>query len=224
MHDSVLLSLLQLANPTLPVGAYSYSEGLETLVEQGKITDKSSLEGWLRDGLRLGSIRLDGAVLIRGWNAMQMQDYPMLRYWNRWLLATRETEELRQQTVQMGRSLSLLVQNLEPDLQPVLQELGPEWSYPLVFAIAANHWQISPTDALLAYLQSWVSNLIAAGVKLIPLGQTTGQKLLFELHPQIRAIVPEILALEDDNLYSCSWGFALGCMAHETQYTRLFRS
>lgn len=224
MHDSVLLSLLQLASSALPVGAYSYSEGLETLVEQGKITDETSLGGWLGDGLRFGSIRLDGAVLIRGWNAMEQHDRQTLRYWNFWLLATRETEELRQQTVQMGRSLGLLLQTLEPDLAPVLQELGPEWSYPLVFAIAAHHWQISPADALLAYLQTWVSNLIAAGVKLIPLGQTTGQKLLFELHPHIRAIADKILALEDDNLYSCNWGFALSCMAHETQYTRLFRS
>ncbi|MBP0010672.1 MULTISPECIES: urease accessory protein UreF [unclassified Roseofilum] len=224
MQDSVLLSLLQLASPSLPVGAYSYSEGLETLVEQGKITDETALEQWLRDGLRLGSIRLDGAALIRGGEAMQKRDYAMLRYWNHWLLATRETEELRQQTVQMGRSLGLLLQTLVPDLAPILQELGPEWSYPLVFAISTQSWQISPANALLAYLQSWVSNLITAGVKLIPLGQTTGQKLLFQLHPHITAIVPEILALEDDNLYSCSWGFSLYCMAHETQYTRLFRS
>lgn len=224
MDDWVLLSLLQLASPTLPVGAYSYSEGLETLVEEGKIRDELSLEGWLRDGLRLGSIRIEGAVLIRGWEAMEKGDRQALCYWNHWVLAMRETEELRQQTVQMGRSLGLLLQSLEPDLGPILQELGPEWSYPLVFAIAAQHWRISPAEALLAYLQSWISNLITAGVKLIPLGQTTGQKLLFRLHPHIRAIVPEILALEDDNLYSCNWGFALCCMAHETQYTRLFRS
>lgn len=224
MDDLVLLSLLQLASPALPVGAYSYSEGLETLVEEGKIRDEWSLEGWLRDGLRLGSIRIEGAVLIRGWEAMEKCDREALRYWNYWVLAMRETEELRQQTVQMGRSLGLLLQSLEPELTPVLQDLGPEWSYPLVFAIAAQHWRISPPEALLAYLQSWISNLITAGVKLIPLGQTTGQKLLFRLHSHMGAIVPEILALEDDNLYSCNWGFALSCMAHETQYTRLFRS
>jgi len=224
MDDCVLLSLLQLASPTLPVGAYSYSEGLETLVEEGKITDETTLYAWLWDGLRLGSIRIEGAMLIRGWEAMQKNDRQVLRYWNHWVLAMRETEELRQQTVQMGRSLGLLLQALEPDLAPILQELGTEWSYPLVFAIAAHHWQIPAPDALLAYLQSWASNLITAAVKLIPLGQTTGQKLLFELHPHIQAIAPEILALEDDTLYSCNWGFALSCMAHETQYTRLFRS
>ena len=233
MNSSALLSLLQLASPALPVGAYSYSEGLEFLVEAEIITDVATLEKWLRDALRFGSPRLDGALLQRSYAAMENQDMERLRYWNHWSLAVRETEELRQQTIQMGRSLSGLLQELDSSLEPVLQELRSptdetqpdgQISYTTGWAIACAHWQISITDAIFAYLHGWVANAIAAGVKLIPLGQTSGQKLLFQLHPQIAEIVPEILALDEANLYSCSWGFAMASIAHETQYTRLFRS
>ncbi|MDJ1183344.1 urease accessory protein UreF [Roseofilum casamattae] len=232
MNSSALLSLLQLASPALPVGAYSYSEGLEILVEQEIITDVATLEQWLRDALKFGSPRLDGALLHRSYAAMEDRDMEQLRYWNHWSLAIRETEELRQQTAQMGRSLSGLLQELDSSLGLVLQELlyqdtgepGYDLSYTTGWAIACAHWQIVITDAILAYLHGWVANAIAAGVKLIPLGQTSGQKLLFQLHPQIAEIVPEILALDETNLYSCSWGFAMASTAHETQYTRLFRS
>ncbi len=119
--------------------------------------------------------------------------------------------------------MRLLLQ-LQPQLASVINAVGSPCNFAIAFGIAAAHWQIDTQAALVGYLHSWATNLITAGVKLIPLGQTDGQKLLLQLNLNIINASEEILALEDDNLNSCGWGLALASMAHETQYTRLFRS
>ncbi len=219
-----LLYLLQLASPSLPVGAYSYSEGLETLVENGTVADKASLSQWLDFQLHYGSIRIDAAVMVRSYQATQIDDKKALLQWNQWLSAARETEELRNSSWQMGRSLIRLLADLQPSIIPLKNAIGSPCNYAIAFGIAAAHWQINQEAALLAYLQSWVSNLITAGVKLIPLGQTAGQQLLLNLQPNLQAATTEILNLQDDQLSCCSWGLSLASMMHEVQYTRLFRS
>jgi len=224
IDSSHLLSLLQLASPALPVGAYSYSEGLETLVENGMIENELSLKHWLEQELRYGAIRLEAAVMIRAYQSAMLGDIETLCYWNNWLSAARETEELRQQSWQMGRSLMRLLLELQPQLASVINAVGTPCNFAIAFCIAAAHWKIDLSNALPGYLHSWATNLITAGVKLIPLGQTAGQKLLLELQVNLRCATEEILALEDDNLNSCGWGLGLASMAHEIQYTRLFRS
>lgn len=219
-----VLSLLQLASPALPVGAYSYSEGLETLVENGMIANELSLKHWLEQELRYGAIRLEAAVMIRAHQSAMLGDIEGLGYWNSWLSAARETEELRQQSCQMGRSLMRLLLELQPQLASVIDAVGTPCNFAIAFGITAAHWKIDLSNALLGYLHSWATNLITAGIKLIPLGQTAGQQLLLELQVNLSCATEEILALEDDNLNSCGWGLALASMAHETQYTRLFRS
>lgn len=219
-----LLRLLQLASAALPVGAYSYSEGLERLVEQGIVTDAAQLQGWLLQELNVGAIRLEAALLGRAYDAAQAADWERLQAWNQWLSAARETEELRQQSWQMGRSLLRLLQVLAPDLGDRLAPLQETCNFAVAFALAAAHWRIPREAALLGYLHGWSSNLINAGVKLIPLGQTAGQCLLLELQPVLESTAQEVLALEDDALGSCGWGLSLASMQHETQYTRLFRS
>lgn len=219
-----LLSLLQLASAALPVGAYSYSEGLERLVEQGIVTDAARLQVWLAQELHVGAIRLEAALMVRAYGAAQVADWEQLQAWNQWLSAARETEELRQQSWQMGRSLLRLLQVLASDLGGAIAPLQETCNFAMAFALAAAHWQIPQEAALLGYLHGWSSNLINAGVKLIPLGQTAGQRLLLELQPILEATVQEVLVLEDDALGSCGWGLALASMQHETQYTRLFRS
>ena len=231
-HASALLSLLQLVSPALPLGAYSYSEGLETLVSSGIIQDKYCLEHWLEQELRYGAIRLEAAVMVRSYSSAQTDDLEALSYWNGWLSAAKETEELRQQSWQMGWSLARLLVALQPDretlpgtsLENIFESIGLPCNYAIAFGIAAAHWHISASEALLGYLHSWTTHLINAGVKLIPLGQTVGQQLLLGFHPVVCSTTKEILALEDDALNSCGWGLALFSMAHETQYTRLFRS
>lgn len=219
-----LLKLLQLASPALPVGAYSYSEGLETLVDSGAIAGGQNLKHWLVQELKYGAIRLEAAVMVRAYDSLAIGDLAALSYWNNWLSAARETEELRASSWQMGRSLIRLLLDLQPQLTPTIDAVGNPCNLAIAFGIAASHWQIDKSAALLGYLHSWATNLITAGVKLIPLGQTTGQQLLLELHTHINNAGEEILALKDDNLSSCGWGLALASMAHETQYTRLFRS
>lgn len=222
--SSHILSLLQLASPALPVGAYSYSEGLETLFENGMIENELSLKHWLEQELRSGAIRLEAAVMIRAYQSALLADIEALGYWNSWLSAARETEELRQQSWQMGRSLMRLLLELQPQLASVIDAVGTPCNFAIAFGITAAYWKIDLSNALLGYLHSWATNLITSGVKLIPLGQTAGQKLLLELQVNFSCATEEILALEDDNLNSCGWGLALASMAHETQYTRLFRS
>jgi urease accessory protein len=224
LTDSSFLSILQLTSPALPVGAYSYSEGLETLVEQGAITNQQNLQEWLNSQLRYGAIRVEAAVMLRAYKSAKMGDLEALTYWNRWLSAARETEELRNSSWQMGRSLIQLLGKLQPEILSITNNIGNSCNYAIAFGIAAAHWQIDVKAALLGYLHSWASNLITAGVKIIPLGQTAGQMLLVDLQELLSVAAVEILALEDDDLACCTWGLSLASMQHETQYTRLFRS
>jgi urease accessory protein len=224
LNSSSLLSLLQLASSALPVGAYSYSEGIETLVDREIITDVDSLKHWLEQELNLGAIRLEAAVTLRAYRAVKTDDRPSLVYWNLWLSAARETEELRNQSWQMGSTLSRLVAQLNSRTEPVILELGRPCNYAIAFGIAAASWQIDERSMLLGYLQSWTTNLVGVGVKLIPLGQTSGQQLLLDLQRAIVLATENILTLEDDDLASWGWSLSLASMAHETLYTRLFRS
>ncbi|MCY7276564.1 MAG: urease accessory protein UreF [Phormidesmis sp. CAN_BIN44] len=223
LTNSALRSLLQLASPTLPVGAYSYSEGLEALVEADKITSASSLDHWLRQELRYGAVRLEAAVMIRAYRSTLAEDFSALTDWNRWLSATRETEELRSQSWQMGRSLLRLIQDLQEN-EITTRLLQEECNFAIAFGTVAARWQIDEQSAIVGYLHSWATNLISAGIKLIPLGQTAGQRLLIELGEELDQTTQEILTLQDDDLNSCGWGLSLASMAHETLYSRLFRS
>jgi urease accessory protein len=225
MTDDALFHLLQLASPALPVGAYSYSEGLEALVELGKVTSPETLTQWLTQELRWGAVRLEAAVMIHSYEGVRSQDFEAVMRWNGWLTAARETEELRQQSLQMGRSLLKLLLDLHPDLITGYEPLQKEGcNFAIAYAIAAAHYQIDSQAALLAYLYSWTANLVSAGVKLIPLGQTAGQRLLLTMQPALKHAIKAILTLQTDDLCSCSWGLSLASMAHEGQYSRLFRS
>jgi urease accessory protein len=228
--NSQLLCLLQLA--FAPVGAYSYSEGIESLVETGTINSESSLRNWLQDSLQFGAIRVEAAVAVRAFRAAIIGDLEALSYWNAWATAAKETEELRSQSWQMGRTLVKLLLDLRSPtasqlttpIKELVESCGNPCNFAIAFGITCASWQIEEEVAVLGYLYSWATNLASAGVKLIPLGQTSGQQLLLDLHSQITCTAQEVLKLEDDDLGTCSWGLALASMAHETQYTRLFRS
>jgi len=222
--EVALLNLLQLASPALPVGAYSYSEGIETLVEWGAIADAKSLQHWLERELQFGAIRLEAAVMVRAYHAVLTSNLTHLNYWNNWLSAARETEELRNSSWQMGRSLVRLLLELQPQLESIFDAVDNSVNYAIAFGVVAHCWQIPLNVAVLGYLHSWAANLVTAGIKLIPLGQTAGQQILIYLQTHIVDAAAKILVLTDDDLSSCSWGLSLASMAHETQYTRLFRS
>lgn len=219
LTNPALLRLLQLASPALPVGAYSYSEGLETLVHTSVIQSVDDLEHWIHQELHYGAARLEAAMLVRSHRATITQNFDQVLYWNQWFTAARETEELRSQSLQMGGSLLRLFRSLHSDPIPNFED---GCNFAIAFGLVAALWEIDESAALIAYLHSWTANLVSAGVKLIPLGQTAGQKLLLKLGEEIGTST--IAQLADSELESCGWGIAIASMTHETLYSRLFRS
>jgi urease accessory protein len=209
-----LVRLLQLASPTLPVGAYSYSQGLESAIDAGIVHDASSAGCWIGDVLEFSVARMEAPVLFK-----MLQNPEALAHWNAIFLASRETAELRAETVQMGYSLNRLL----PELR-IAPPAVDEPSFPAAFAAAVNAWGIDPRDALQAYLWSWLENQVMAAVKAVPLGQTDGQKLLLSLGERIAPLAARAAAMSDDELGNFAPGLALLSSRHETQYSRIFRS
>ena len=200
-----LARLLQLASPTLPVGAYSYSGGLESAIEAGVVKDAETAERWISDVLEFSLSRMELPLL----KAM-IQTPVQLETLNERLLASRETAELRAESVQMGFSLKKLLADLGAGEVPL-----EEPSFPAAFAFAARHWQIEPEAAMQAYVWAWLENQVMAAVKAVPLGQTQGQKMLLSLSRSF----PEV---KDEGNFAP--GLAMLSSKHETQYSRLFRS
>lgn len=129
LTDTSFLAILQLTSPALPVGAYSYSEGLETLVEQNTITNQQNLQDWLASQLRYGAIRIEAAVMLRAYKSAKIGDLAALASWNHWLSAARETTELRAASWQMGRSLMQLLGKLQPEILPMVNAVGNPSNY-----------------------------------------------------------------------------------------------
>jgi urease accessory protein len=206
-----LAKLLQLASPTLPVGAYSYSGGLEAACEEGAVTDAASAKRWIGGVLEFSMARMEAPMLFR---MMSEQEK-----WNEMFLASRESAELRAETVQMGYSLNRLFKDLGLGEVPV-----EEPSFPAAFAYAAAQWKIEPEAALQAYLWAWLENQVMAAVKAVPLGQTDGQRMLLSLGNRIEELVKKAMQMKDDEIGNFAPGLALLSARHETQYSRLFRS
>jgi urease accessory protein len=226
MVNGRLARLLQLTSPTLPVGTYSYSQGLEAAIEIKIVKDAASVLAWVAEGLELNMARLEGPLLIRLMDAWANGEVKRVTHWNEYFLATRESAELRAETVQMGYSLNRLLQVLEsPTPTPFLQ-LQPieEVAFPTAFACAATHWQIPPTDALLGYFWSWCENQVMAAIKALPLGQTQGQQILLALGERLETLVVQACQRQDEALGNILPAMAILSSQHETQYSRLFRS
>lgn len=217
------LRLLQLCSPTLPVGAYSYSQGLEAAIEAGIVKDAAAARAWIGDVLALSLATFEAPVLLRLVEAWNDADAARAGHWNAEFLASRETAELRAETVQMGYSLTKLLRDLEGDKARPLDALDePAW--PTAFAFAVSLWGIEPREALAAYLFAWVENQVLAAVKTVPLGQTDGQRMLLALGSAIPAAVEDALRRPDEALSNLAPGLALLSSRHETQYSRIFRS
>lgn len=225
-NSAQLARLLQLASPALPVGAYSYSQGLEAAVEAGVVDDANSAGGWISDVLTLSMAQMEGPVLLRLHDAWHADDFTAVAHWNDWFLAGRETAELRAETLQMGYSLTRLLGDLIDKNTFKIKCLRDitEVTFPAAYSAATAHWQIDREDALVAYLWSWLENQVMAAVKAVPLGQTDGQKILLRLGGQLPATATRIAALSDEAMGNFTPGLALLSSRHETQYSRLFRS
>ncbi|MCY7307683.1 MAG: urease accessory protein UreF [Rhodoferax sp.] len=221
-----LLQLIWLASPALPIGGFSYSEGLEAAVDRAGVDAQDSVQAWLRDQLQLSLERSDLAVLAKAVPAWRANDLAEIDALNGWTLQTRESSELRLQTEQMGRSLMDWLRNQHPDDTALLARsrhcASP--SYPVAFALAASLSLASTHDCLLSYAFGWAENMVQAAVKSVPLGQSAGQRILAALSADIPAVVARALRKSDCERQAFSPMLAILSAQHETQYSRLFRS
>ncbi len=222
---SRLLWLMQLASPALPVGGFSYSEGMEAAVEHGLVTDEHSAQTWLIDQLHLVQSRSELPVVAQAMRAWRTHDKAALQHLNDWVLQTRETFEMRLQTEQMGRSLLIWLRNHqaadEADMQ-LCDSLPPTW--PLVFALALNTHAVDTREGLLTCAFGWAENMVQAAIKSVPLGQLSGQRMLAALSAEIPVAVEHALSIPDNQQQSFTPRLAIMSARHETQYSRLFRS
>ena len=223
---SSLLQLLWLASPALPVGGFSYSEGLEAAIESGSVHDDASASDWLLDQLHLGLGRGELPLLAQAFGAWVDHDAARIAQLNTWAFATRETGELRRQAAQMGRSmLDWLKQHAPGDARlATLAQLQPAPAWPLVFALAAVHGGANARDTLLAFGFGWAENMVQAALKAVPLGQSAGQRVLRALAAALPEVVEAALALPDTERQAFTPMLAILSSQHETQYSRLFRS
>lgn len=225
LPSASLLQLIWLASPALPVDGFSYSEGLEAGVEYAGVATESVASNWLSDQLHLSLARGDLAVLAQAIPAWRARDLARVLRLNDWVLQTRETSEMRAQAEQMGRSLTDWLRNhdgSDPSLVTACAQLPP--TYPVAFALAACRLDASVHDCLLAYAFGWAENMVQASLKSVPLGQSSGQRILARLAREIPSAVALAIALPDDERQAFSPMLAILSAQHETQYSRLFRS
>jgi len=221
--DLALLRLLQLVSPSLPIGMYSYSQGLERAVHDGWIKTADETGHWLRGLLHNALARVDAPILARLHNAWLRDDSADLEHWNQMLTACRETAELRAEDRQTGQALARLLADLDMPEAKVWQR-RPNTTLATLFGLAAVRWQIGVADTVAGYLYSWLENQVLCAVKLVPLGQVAGQRLLQELAVDIPALTEQAAVLADDEIGGSCFGLALASSRHEMQYSRLFRS
>ena len=221
--NTALVRLLQLVSPTLPVGAYTYSQGLEWAVETGVVNNEATALAWIGDCLRFGNARFEAVYFQHMLAAWQLADIAHLTELDSEFIASREAAELRAETLQMGYSLARLLADIEPSSSSALLSFS-EPSLPLAWSCAAAIWAIPEETALIGYLWAWLENQVIAAVKAVPLGQTAGQRLLLALAAWLPQLAAEIAQTPLARSWNYLPAFAIASSCHETQYSRLFRS
>jgi urease accessory protein len=224
MNDQLaLLRLLQLASPALPIGAFNFSQGLEFAIEHGGVKNENDAREWILGIAHHSMASLDVPMLLRLHAAWRDQDAERAHLLSAELIASRETMELRAEELHLGQSLARILVELR-------LEAAREWlrcdhtTHAAMFALAAVHSAIPAQDAATAFLWAWAENQVIAAVKLLPLGQTAGQRMLEEIRQEIPSMVAAAAGLPDESIGSCTPLVMMTSAWHETQYTRLFRS
>lgn len=223
-----LVRLLQLASPALPVGAYTYSQGLEWAVEAGTVRDEAGAEAWLGGVLAWSLASFEAPLVARQLAAWAEGLDDEVARLNGDFLTSRETAELRAETAQMGYSATRLLLDLEefaalPGWATRLAAVDSP-AFPTAWSCAAAAWAIPAEMAITGYLWAWLENQVMAAVKVVPLGQSAGQRLLARLGGRIPGLAASALTLPEERWSNLMPGLALASSRHETQYSRLFRS
>lgn len=222
-HGLPDVRLMQLISPTLPIGAFTYSQGLEWAIESGQLNSPETVYNWMAGIIEDGLTYLDLPILKRLYHAFQQGNEQDVAYWSEYLLASRETSELRLEENNRGRALNTLLLDLEVTGADQYQQTLPLTQLS-GFALAAVNWHIPLQQAALGYGWGLVENQVAAAIKLVPLGQTAGQKLQLQLSELLPEAVQTGLSIEDEQIGASAPAMAIASSLHETQYTRLFRS
>ena len=226
MQASALLNLLQFASPALPIGAYSYSQGLEAALENGMVANAEQARAWILRHLHEVVARWEAPIAWRLMRAWSRRDWAAVGEWSERFIASRDSAEFRAETIQMGYSLTKLVAELDiVDAEMLARLQGePEVALPTAFACAVAALEIPHDAALLAMLFSWVENQVLVCVKSVPLGQVAGQRMLLSLRADIEAAARYAQTVADDDMSNWAPGLSLLSMRHEVQYSRLYRS
>lgn len=220
--DLSLLGLMQLVSPALPIGAFAWSQGLESAFELGWVNNEVDLNDWLSGVLEDGLVRCELPVLVklqRAWSDGAME---RVESWNEWLHAVRETRELSEEDHYLGSALVRLLRQL--DLLPPSGTLPMTPGYVTMFAWAAHVRQVPERQMLLGFGWTWLEGQLGVACKALPLGHTAAQRLIEIMRVELVHAVDKALVLEDEELGPTLPGLALASAQHETQYSRLFRS
>ncbi len=230
MNSTALGRLLRLASPALPIGAFSYSQGLEWAAESGQVSDQDSTQEWIGSVLAGSMARFELPMVARIYQAWQGNDPDAAVRFNAEFIASRETAELRDESVHMGRALRTVIVSdnvsggeLDASALQRLQSIDA-LAFPTSFAFVAVHWNLALADALTGYAWSWLENQVTAAIKLVPLGQSAGQRIIAGLMPACAGAVETALSIKPDDWSNFSPLYAIASSKHERQYTRLFRS
>jgi urease accessory protein len=220
--DLALLGLMQLVSPALPIGAFAWSQGLESAFELGWVKTEADLQEWLEGVLEDGLSRCELPLLARLQTAWAREDAQAIAQWNTWLQATRETAELSDEDTRLGAALVTLLRNLGllPDANLIPNQPG----YITMFAWVAHYRQVPQRQTLIGFAWAWLENQLSVACKALPLGHTAAQRITEHMRPLLVTAVEVALQREDEELGPILPGLALGSALHETQYSRLFRS
>jgi urease accessory protein len=226
MSEAALYRLMTWLSPAYPVGGFSYSHGLEWAVEDGLVRDRAALEDWIAAVVASGSGRIDGALFAAAWRAAASEDEAALRDIADLAAACRGTRELALESAQQGAAFLSMTRQAWP--HPLLDRLAMvrDGAAPLcvVVAAAAAVHGVELRAALTAHLQAFAANLVSAGIRLIPLGQSDGQRITAALEPVVVAAADAAMVADPDAVGAATPMVDWASMKHETQYTRLFRS
>jgi len=217
-----MIRLWQLISPALPIGSFSYSQALENAIDSGLLKTEDDVQCWLKTQMEFGLAKLDLPALYRLMREWKNNNSDAVTAWNDQLLAFRETAELYDEDCQVGYALTRLLTDL--DIDGAAQWQKQKVSYVTMYALVCERWGITADDAVAGFLWAWCENMVAAAVKLLPMGQTAGQKMLMHLGNEIETACELAKQVEDNEIGSVLPGLAMASAYHETQYSRLFRS